>query len=354
MSNDTEDDDLALRFALQRAPLTPNKRLADLYARAEQLSAAPVDYSQVEQFARERAAGSQRDFLGGLALATLGGEQMSPIGRALATSAIEEGKPFRGNQADTGYFLPESGKFAENPSAVLARKLRELNLQSAAAEREETLRANIADRQQRAQEANELRRDLAASRPAPSEPLYQTTDEQGNVVWTPRSLAANKPVAPKGGAQTKIDPSVMESWLDEAEKLLPQSTHSYIGTGVDALGRVVGIPTQGSQAIAGLKTIEGNLVQNAPRLPGPVSDADLKFIRDAQGRLSDPTTPVEDRQAALNQLRAIVRKSAGKGAPPGQTAAGKIKPAAPQAGAVVKGYRFKGGDPSKRENWEPQ
>jgi hypothetical protein len=50
-----------------------------------------------------------------------------------------------------------------------------------------------------------------------------------------------------------------------------------------------------------------------------------------------------------------IKKESYTGKEKGETkGAGETKGEAPEVGAVVKGYRFKGGDPSKKENWEKE
>jgi hypothetical protein len=60
-------------------------------------------------------------------------------------------------------------------------------------------------------------------------------------------------------------------------------------------------------------------------------------------------------RAALNgfkQEAAAAKRAAAEAAKVGQSKSGESKASPPKAGDVMDGYKFKGGDPSKKENWE--
>lgn len=99
--------------------------------------------------------------------------------------------------------------------------------------------------------------------------------------------------------------------LDEADKLIDQSTGSYIGAGVDQAARAVGMTTGGAEATAKLKVLEGNLMLSQPRMEGPQSDKDTMLYRQMAGQIGDPTVPREIKKAALQTIRQIQEKYAG-------------------------------------------
>lgn len=91
---------------------------------------------------------------------------------------------------------------------------------------------------------------------------------------------------------------------------------------------------------------------------GAVSDSESAMLAAKAGTL-DPRSPnflrdLADYERSL--LRTIHGKSAGDAIyaqTRPQAVAANPKPAPPRVGMVKGGYRFKGGDPSKKENWEP-
>ena len=117
--------------------------------------------------------------------------------------------------------------------------------------------------------------------------------------------------------------------LDTAEKLIPESTGSGIGAGVDWIGRGVGFATEGSKAIAKLQALSGALIADMPRMEGPQSDKDVALYKQAAGDLANPTIPNASRLEALATLREIQQRYSG--APAKAAAKGGIS-------AKAKGY----------------
>lgn len=96
--------------------------------------------------------------------------------------------------------------------------------------------------------------------------------------------------------------------LDEVEKILPQSTNSYFGRGLDYGARIVGKATPGDMAAAQLGTLGGQLVALMPKMSGPQSDKDVEMYKQMAGKLDDATVPIEIRQAALQTIRELNNK----------------------------------------------
>lgn len=133
------------------------------------------------------------------------------------------------------------------------------------------------------------------------------------------------------------------SLLDEAEKLIPESTGSGIGNVVDQGAALFGLSTKGAKAISSLQTIAGQLTSSMPRMEGPQSNNDVKLYQQMAGDLANPNLPDETRMAAARTLRALNNKYAGQQAQ---------APRGPRPGDVEDGYRFRGGDPSSPSSWE--
>lgn len=112
--------------------------------------------------------------------------------------------------------------------------------------------------------------------------------------------------------------------LDQAEKLIPGATGSYLGAGRDVALRTIGAATDAGNAAAQLRALEGALVSKMPRMSGPQSDKDVAMYRQMAGQIGDPTVPAETKLAAIKTIREIQNRYAGN-----------ATPAAPVAGAPV-------------------
>ena len=127
-------------------------------------------------------------------------------------------------------------------------------------------------------------------------------------------------VPPKGSPENVRQSSNKALGLiDQAEKLLDQSTGSYLGAAADQGAALFGASTTGAQAAAKLKALEVSLMMAQPRMEGPQSDKDVALYRQMAAQIGDPTVPVETRRAALGTIRELHQKYAGSAPVQGQT-----------------------------------
>lgn len=106
--------------------------------------------------------------------------------------------------------------------------------------------------------------------------------------------------------------------ISEAEKLIDKGTGSYIGAGVDLVGKAFGGATPGAVAGGQLKALEGALMMAQPRMEGPQSNMDVQLYRQMAAQIGDPTVPPKIKKAALSTIKGIHQKYAGEGQPEGQ------------------------------------
>jgi hypothetical protein len=187
--------------------------------------------------------------------------------------------------------------------------------------------------------------------PQTGKPDQFVVDDMGGVKWlgvspVPSAQESTATVAATKKAQSSKDVLAI---LDEAEPIISQATGSYGGYVADQAARIFGASTDGAKATAKLKALQAALMLKMPRMEGPQSNLDVQMYREAAGQIGDPTVPADTKLAAVQSIRSLNEKYAGV-APSG----GAKPPSGPKPGDVVKGYRFKGGDPSKKENWVKQ
>lgn len=153
----------------------------------------------------------------------------------------------------------------------------------------------------------------------------QKQSSRTQIMQTPEGLIAidkgTNQAAPvtMGGSPVRSEDSMKKTanaktviaLLDEADKLLPTSTGSLVGTGVDMALGTVGVSTKGAKSNAQLKAIEGQLIASMPRMEGPQSDSDRLLYQKAAGDLANPMTPVPTRQAASATIRRLQERYTG-------------------------------------------
>lgn len=120
------------------------------------------------------------------------------------------------------------------------------------------------------------------------------------------------PVKTPEAVQRTNDANAALATINQAREIIPKSTGSYIGAGVDTVGQVFGVSTPGAQASAKLKALEGDLVSKMPKMSGPQSDKDVALYRQMAGVIGDPTTPPATKLAALDTIEEIQKRYAGQ------------------------------------------
>ena len=146
--------------------------------------------------------------------------------------------------------------------------------------------------------------------------------------------------------------------LKEVTDLLPKATASGAGAAADATLGFFGKSTEGGDAAAKLDTLGGWLTSTVPLFEGPQSDRDVMNYQRMAGDVANRKLPVSQRLEAARSLKKLMddkAKSYGIPVDSGGAPAAAPKPTSPTAlkpGAVDGGYRFKGGNPSDKSNWE--
>lgn len=114
-----------------------------------------------------------------------------------------------------------------------------------------------------------------------------------------------------------------ETGTDRVTNLIRGSTSGALQTAAAGVkGAVMGTSTPGMAKIAELKAIMNDLVigLNNRSLGAGISNADVSYMSDAMGRVGDPMTPVNEREAAWKE---VTRRLASYGLTPKDFAEGK-------------------------------
>lgn len=163
----------------------------------------------------------------------------------------------------------------------------------------------------------------------------------GQWVMPPANMQPGQsvPAIPTAGVK---DANEALALIDQAKKLIPNATGSYLGTAADAGARAFGISTKGDMATGQLQALEGALVAKMPKMSGPQSDKDVALYRQMAGVIGDPTIPTERKLAALATVEEIQRRYAGTPAPrmpaPGSMGSGTYGSAPPDITNLLNKY----------------
>jgi hypothetical protein len=120
--------------------------------------------------------------------------------------------------------------------------------------------------------------------------------------------------------------------------IIDTATSSGVGNLVDKGLGFFGTSTQGSQAAAQLKALEGALIAKMPKMSGPQSDKDVEMYRQAAAKIGDPTTPAGDRKAAIEAVVTIQKRAIAQAQAQAQAAAvSETTPDAPKSSGLNAG-----------------
>ena len=165
---------------------------------------------------------------------------------------------------------------------------------------------------------------------APAGYRYKPNGEQEPIPGGPADVKQSAEFLKK-----KADANDVLSLLDRADVLLPNSTGSVIGTGVDAAAGAFGYATPGAKAAQQLKMLQGALIARMPKMSGPQSDKDVELYRQQVGEIGNSNLPIETRQSASLGLRQLQEKYAD--APASRTPA-TTAPTTTKKGATVSNW----------------
>jgi hypothetical protein len=125
------------------------------------------------------------------------------------------------------------------------------------------------------------------------------------------TLAGMKAGGVNSPQQKLTDAKDVLSILNQAAPLVNKSTNSGIGNLYDQSAAFFGNSTEGAQASAQLKALEGTLVSKMPKMSGPQSDKDVLLYKQMAGQIGDPTIPAAQKQAAMNTINELNSRYAG-------------------------------------------
>ena len=124
-------------------------------------------------------------------------------------------------------------------------------------------------------------------------------------------------------------------YVNDMKKLIDKSTSSGVGSIVDNAGNFFGYSTAGAEAIAAIAPLANKVLMGVERFEGPQSDKDVAAYKEAAGRLSDPTIPAAQKQAAFNTIVEIMKRNAP------DLNWGSLDNAKASAGTTASGNKFK-------------
>ncbi len=219
----------------------------------------------------------------------------------------------------------ESRTFRQQEAeANRAARMEELNLriQDGQRSQQERLQAQKELREMQIQASKDNARFIASMRQPPQAQIIQTDTGPMQLVGgkaVPILGPDNKPVAgkPVGGAAAASTGAKVKDAQDAlatigmAEKLIDKATGSGIGSAIDSTAAFFGKSTEGAQAAAQLKALEGDLVSKMPKMSGPQSDKDVLLYKQMAGQIGDPSIPQETKKAALATIKEMQKRYAG-------------------------------------------
>lgn len=284
-------------------------------------------------------------------------KQEQALGSRITQAQQEHLQAYPGPDADTQSTLkwsmkgaqipgmqPVMEKFLQDrlvaaPEREALRKAKADQVAATLAEKKEQQERELAYRRERdadtatlkrelAEGNNSLRRDLAAAVASrggggggDKASNYQIVqDNQGNAVRVNKLTGAVEPLGPIGRQDAAITKKEQEAASQQgssqdalgdianAKKLLPNSTGSGIGAGIDMLYRGVGATNEGMKANRQLKVISGRLTATVPRFEGPQSDKDIMAYKEQAADVGNESLTTSERLEALKQVELMHRR----------------------------------------------
>jgi len=98
--------------------------------------------------------------------------------------------------------------------------------------------------------------------------------------------------------------------IKEIQEILPKATAGYFDQGVKQAYRVFGKSTSSSPIDTQLEILGTKLVMLQPRFEGPQGVRDVELYQKAAGDIANANLPIEDRMAALEQVKNIYKRYA--------------------------------------------
>lgn len=96
--------------------------------------------------------------------------------------------------------------------------------------------------------------------------------------------------------------------IQEAKKLLPQSTSGLPQRSISGSAAILGISTDMNKADKQLQILSGKLISNVPRFKGADSDKDTALYKQMAGDIANPNVPYKSRLAALEEIEKLNNK----------------------------------------------
>ena len=151
--------------------------IADAFNRVRDTAGKAIEYAPIAGIAKAIHKQALEDQIAGSEISMLGGKHLSGYGRQLTEAALERGKPFRPNAADTAYVHPETGDIIENPHSTQQRALKvaEFDLQRRLEEEKARLGRDLTEREKEA--TRQMMERLAGAKNTTNITIAQGHDE---------------------------------------------------------------------------------------------------------------------------------------------------------------------------------
>ena len=177
-------------------------------------------------------------------------------------------------------------------------------------------------------------------------PGYGEADAQKKALETQAQKEVQLDLDPKIAGETKKQETIGEKQgtevvneitapqtnniIQEAKKLLPQSTSGLPQRSISGSAAILGISTDMNKADKQLQILSGKLISNVPRFKGADSDKDTALYKQMAGDIANPNVPYKSRLAALKEIEKLnnkyMKKTPAKSqAPAGQNQTQNIK-----------------------------